>query len=103
MRIRTAPWVCRRNPKGSREPVAPFAGARQRHERIELVGERNRSPRHRGGAQLVARGGRIRFDADRQVLVVDGFPDLLRQPFVPCVDPAHRTLQLGELEHHLGR
>ena len=53
--------------------------------------------------ELRRRRRRIRLDADRQVLVVDRLPDLLRLPFLAGVDAAHRPLQLGELEHHVGR
>ena len=54
-------------------------------------------------AELRARRRRVRFDADRQVVVVDRLPDLLGLPFLARVDAAHRALQLGELAHHVGR
>ena len=54
-------------------------------------------------AELRARRRRIRFDADRQVLVVDRLPHLLGLPFFARVDAAHRALQLGELEDHVAR
>ena len=80
-----------------------LARREQPDDRVELVGQRHRRPRHRRRAELRARRRRVRFDADRQVLVVDGLPDLLGLPFLARVDAAHRPLQLGELEHHVGR
>ncbi len=85
-----------RSGRASRRPST------DRRNRVELVGQRHRRPRDRRLAELLARRRRIRFDADRQVVVVDGLPDLLGLPFLARVDPAHRPLQLGELEHHVG-
>jgi hypothetical protein len=51
---------------------------------------------------LRARRRRVLFDALRQILVVDGLPDRLRQPFLARVDAAHDALQFRELEHHVG-
>ena len=47
-------------------------------------------------------GGGVGLDANRQVVVVDRLPHRLGLPFLARVDAAHRALQLGELEHHVG-
>ena len=98
---RPAPAAAARTDRASRSAVSPAANSAD--DRVDLVGERHRRPRHRRRAELLARRRRVGFDANRQVLVVDRLPDLLRQPFLARVDAAHRALQLGELEHHVGR
>src|SRR6185312_11468144 len=75
----------------------------QGDEGVDLVGERYGRPADRCGAKLVARRRRISLDANRQVLIIDGLPDLLRESLLPRIDPADRTLKLGEFEHHVGR
>ena len=54
-----------------------LARGEQADDRVELVGERDRRPGHRGLAELRARRRRVGFDADRQVVEVDRLPDLL--------------------------
>ena len=103
IRMRTMPCICRRSPNGSREPVARSPACSSPMHRIELVGERHRRPRHRRRAEIRTGRRRIGFDADRQVVVIDRLPDRFRLPFLAGVDAAHRPLQLGELEDHVGR
>ena len=76
--MRTTPCIWRRSPNGSRDPVAFSPALVSADDRIELVGERHRRPRHRRRAELRPRRRRVRLDADRQVVVVDRLPHLPR-------------------------
>ncbi len=80
-----------------------FAGRKQPHDRIQLVGQRHRRPGDRRLAELRARRRRVGLDADRQVVEVDRLPDFFGQPFLARVDAAHGALELGELADHVGR
>ena len=104
IRIRTMPCICRRSPNGSREPVDSLAGMRSARRRCPACRPATPPPTSPPPSpSCAARRRRVRLDADRQVVVVDRLPHLLRLPFLAGVDAAHRPLQLGELEHHVGR
>ena len=90
-------------PNGSRVPVGRSPAANMPTDRIELVGDRHRGPRHRPLTQLLSRRRQPRLDADGQILIRDRLPDRLGLTFAARVDAAHRALQLGELAHHVGR
>src|SRR5438874_6357531 len=60
----------------------PFTGREHPRNRVELVRARNRGPRERAAAKLLARRWRVSFNADRQVVVIDRLPDRFGLPFL---------------------
>ena len=104
IRMRTMPCICRRSPKR----ISRTGGLSPRRaadpSTVSSLSASEIAAHVTAAAPSCVRGRRrIRFDADRQVVVIDRLPDGFRLPFFAGVDAAHRPLQLGELEDHVGR
>ena len=104
IRIRTIPVHLRRSTERIARTGGSLSPACSRPSTVSSLSASDSAAHVTAAAPSCSRGRRrIRFDADRQVVVVDRLPDLLRLPFLAGVDAAHRALQLGELEDHVGR